>query len=114
MTDGTTIGLLVVSQSDEVQTMPKAPKLSSRNSRRNRSRRGQAMVEYSLIFWLMGIVFILGVTWDVGNVKTTVDTSSHNAPGQNTTGHDSIFGLMLNSYQIYQDSYYFALCAPLP
>jgi hypothetical protein len=102
--------------------MPTASKLSSRNSRRNRRRRGQAMLEYSLIFWLMGIVFILGVTWDGGgNVMTPVDASGnhqHNGLGhgvkQNTTGHDSIFGLMINSYQIYQDGYYFALCSPLP
>lgn len=102
--------------------MPTANKLSSRNSRRNQRRRGQAMLEYSLIFWLMGIVFILGVTWDGGgNVMTPVDASgNHNLQGhgqsikQNSSGHDFIFGLMINSYQIYQNSYYFALCAPLP
>jgi hypothetical protein len=103
--------------------MTNAPKLSSRNSPRNRRRRGQAMLEYSLIFWLMGVVFILGVTWDGGgNTMRTIDASSNHdnnghgsgALKQNTTGHDSIFGLMINSYQIYQNSYYFALCAPLP
>ncbi len=103
--------------------MPKLSRTPTRSSRRNRRRRGQAMVEYSLIFWLMGIVFILGVTWDGGgNVMTSIDPSGNHqnnghgsgALHQNTTGHDSIFGLMLNSYQIYQNSYYFALCAPLP
>lgn len=103
--------------------MPNGPKLSSRNARRNRRRRGQAMLEYSLIFWLMGIVFILGATWDGGgNTMTQIDASGNHsdnghgtgAAHQNTTGHDSIFGLMINSYQIYQNSYYFALCAPIP
>jgi hypothetical protein len=94
--------------------MRRATTIPSRNSRRNRGRRGQAVVEYSLMFWLIGIVFILGMTWDVGNKETTVDKSKHNATGQNTTGHDTIFGLMINSYQIYQDGYYFGLCAPLP
>lgn len=90
--------------------MRNAPTPCSRNTRRNRGRRGQSMIEYSLIFWLVGIVFVLGVTGE--GVK--IDRSSHDLAGENTTGHDSIFGLLLNSYQIYQDSYYEALCAPLP
>ncbi len=84
-----------------------------KNSRRNRSRRGQAMAEYSIMFWLICIVFILGFFWNgLGwSNKVSVDTSRHAA---GVTPNASIFGQLMQGYQIYQNSYYFGLCAPLP
>lgn len=86
---------------------------SMKNTARNRRRRGQAMAEYSMMFWLICIVFILGFFWNgIGwSQKNNVDTTRH------TTGvssNASIFGQLMQGYQIYQDSYYFSLCAPLP
>ncbi|MHB1847154.1 MAG: hypothetical protein ACYCWW_20205 [Deltaproteobacteria bacterium] len=85
-----------------------------------RQTRGQAMVEYSMILWLLAFLFIMGWTTGAGNSikkgpngETPTDTQHHSA-GVNASGHDSIFGLMVDSYQVYQDGYYYALSSTLP
>ncbi len=83
------------------------PKRSSRRSLRG--RRGQAMVEYSLMFWLICMVFILGF---VGMPTTSFSTADGTT--YSSSQGDTIFGLLIESYQVYQDGYYFSLCAPLP
>jgi hypothetical protein len=66
-----------------------------------RGKHGQAMLEYSLLTWILtAAIFVLPF---VG-----VPTSS------NGGGTKSVFYLLMQSYQIYNNSYYFALCAPLP
>ncbi len=90
-----------------------------------KKRRGQAMLEYSMMLWLLAVMFIMGWTWKTGGVRTgpanetLTDTKHHwKAAGGsgdiNSSGQDSIFGLMVNAYQVYQQSYYYALCSTLP
>jgi hypothetical protein len=63
-------------------------------------RVGQAMLEYSLLTWvLVAAMFVLPF---VG------------VPGKNSGGKNSMFYLLMQAYQTYNNSYYFALCAPLP
>lgn len=56
------------------------------------------MIEYTLIVWLVGMAMFVGpfVKVPQGNGSTTV------------------FKMMMDAYQIYNNSYYFALCAPMP
>jgi uncharacterized protein (UPF0333 family) len=69
----------------------------TRTSRRR--QRGQAMVEYSVINWVLVVALIIGasVRIDWGNKK-----------------QENIFDLFLNAYQLYYDSYYFVLNLPFP
>ncbi|HUB08466.1 MAG TPA: hypothetical protein VMB50_15785 [Myxococcales bacterium] len=78
--------------------------------RSRRGQRGQAMVEYSLMFWLIGLIFIAGFYIGPGGAKIKTDNNTYSFDSSNST----IFGLLIESYQIYQDGYYFSLCAPLP
>jgi hypothetical protein len=65
-----------------------------------RSRLGQAMIEYSLVTWLIAGALFAGPFVRVPNP----------AGGGNTT----VFALLMQAYQIYNNSYFFALCAPMP
>ena len=58
------------------------------------------MLEYSLVVWLVGMAMFAGPFVRVPNPKGG--------------GKTTVFSLMLQAYQIYNDSYYFALCAPMP
>ena len=58
------------------------------------------MVEYSLVLWLVCGALFAGPLVRVPNPKGG--------------GHTTVFALLMDAYQIYNDSYYFALCAPLP
>jgi hypothetical protein len=64
-----------------------------------RRQRGQAMVEYSMINWVLVVALIIGasVRIDWGNKK-----------------QENIFDLFLEAYQIYYDSYFFVLNLPFP
>lgn len=91
---------------------------SSSLHRSQRQRRGQAMVEYSMMMWLIAIAFVIGFTYGPhGSIRSVDDNARPSSTGHteaNSTGKDSILGLMIEAYQHYNDSYYFALCAPLP
>ena len=58
------------------------------------------MLEYSLVLWLAcGALF-------VGAFFPYKDSSSHRT--------QTVFQMLMEAYQTYNDSYYFALCAPMP
>lgn len=91
---------------------------SSLPLRSQRHRRGQAMVEYSMMLWLIAIAFVIGFTYGPnGSIRSVDDHAQPGATGHtdaNPTGNASILGLMIEGYQIYNNSYYYALCTPLP
>lgn len=64
-----------------------------------RRQRGQAMVEYSMINWILLVALVIGATvrmdWGEQKQKNVID-------------------LFLEAYQIYYDSYYFVLNLPFP
>ena len=67
--------------------------------KRSRRQRGQAMVEYSIINWLLIVGLVLGSTVKMipsgGVQKNLID-------------------LFLEAYQVYYDSFYFVLNLPFP
>ena len=67
--------------------------------RRRRHRRGQAMVEYSFINWILVLALIVMMTVDIGG-----------------TGKQkmNVIDAFLRAYQIYYDSFYFVLNLPFP
>ena len=69
----------------------------TRTSRRR--QRGQAMVEYSMINWILVVALI---------ISSSVRMDWGGAQKQN------IFDLFLEVYQLYYDSYYFVLNLPFP
>lgn len=66
---------------------------------RRRSQRGQAMVEYSIINWVLIVALIIGAT-------VRIDWGDQQ--------QKNIFDLFLEAYQVYYDSYYFVLNLPFP
>jgi len=64
-----------------------------------RRQRGQAMVEYSMINWVLVVALIISasVRMDWGGPQ-----------------EENIFDMFLKAYQIYYDSYYFVLNMPFP
>jgi hypothetical protein len=77
-------------------------KQNKAKSRRRAQQRGQAMVEYSMINWLLVVALVLGVT-----VRIIPP-----APGGN--GYQNVIELFLKAYQTYYDSLYFVLNSPFP
>jgi hypothetical protein len=66
-----------------------------------RSQRGQAMVEYSMINWLLIVGLVLGAS-----VKMI--------PGPGGGPAQNVIDLFLTAYQTYYDSFYFVLNSPFP
>jgi hypothetical protein len=66
---------------------------------RSRRQRGQAMVEYSMINWVLVVALI---------VSSSVKMDWGGSQKQN------IFDLFFEAYQAYYDSYYFVLNLPFP
>jgi len=58
------------------------------------------MIEYSIVTWLVAGALFVGPFVKV--------------PNPSGGGHTTMFALMMEAYQIYNNSYYFALCAPMP
>jgi uncharacterized protein (UPF0333 family) len=65
-----------------------------------RRQRGQAMVEYSMINWVLVIALIIGAS-------VRIDWGG-------TQEQKNVFDLFLEAYQIYYDSYFFVLNLPFP
>ncbi|EPX59622.1 hypothetical protein D187_002783 [Cystobacter fuscus DSM 2262] len=65
---------------------------------RRRARRGQAMVEYSFINWVLVFGLIVMMSVDLGNGKEKMN----------------VIDAFLRAYQIYYDSFYFVLNLPFP
>ncbi len=66
---------------------------------RRRHPRGQAMVEYSMINWILVVALI---------VSASVKMDWGGKQKQN------VIDLFLQAYQVYYDSYYFVLNLPFP
>ncbi|OJH40444.1 TadE/TadG family type IV pilus assembly protein [Cystobacter ferrugineus] len=65
---------------------------------RRRARRGQAMVEYSVINWFLVFFLIVMMSVDLGNGDEKMN----------------VIDAFLRAYQIYYDSFYFVLNLPFP
>ena len=66
--------------------------------RRRRAPRGQAMVEYSVLNWVLLFGLIVMMSVDLGNGKEKMN----------------VIDAFLRAYQIYYDSFYFVLNLPFP
>ena len=75
------------------------PNVTARRRRRCRHPRGQAMLEYSAITWVLVMVLALGASV---RIQWTEDVKG------------SVIELFLRSYQTYYDSYLFVLNLPIP
>ena len=75
------------------------PSAKSACSGRARRSRGQAMVEYSMINWVLMIALVLG-------------SAVHLIPQGGKK--KSVVELFLTAYQTYYDSFYFILNSPFP
>ncbi|WP_338865384.1 hypothetical protein [Myxococcus stipitatus] len=63
------------------------------------SQRGQAMVEYSMLNWILVVALVVGASV---KVRWSDDVQSN------------VIDLFMRSYQIYYDSFYFVLNLPFP
>ncbi|MGA9525683.1 MAG: hypothetical protein WBV82_29765 [Myxococcaceae bacterium] len=71
--------------------------------RRRRSERGQAMLEYSILNWVLVVGLLLG-------------SAARIIPGPPETGGlpQNVIEMFLAAYQVYYDSFYFVLNSPFP
>lgn len=65
---------------------------------RRRHRRGQAMVEYSFINWILLLMLVVLFSVDLGEGNQKMN----------------VIDAFLRAYQIYYDSFYFVLNLPFP
>ncbi len=79
--------------------------MAKKTLKNQKRRRGQAMVEYSMINWLLIVGLIL-----FSQVKMIPGPKSFGTPNQNK----NLIELFLEAYQTYYDSYYFVLNLPFP
>jgi len=73
--------------------------LPTRKQQRRGRSRGQAMLEYSIINWVLVVALVIGVT-----VKLDLGSGERK----------NVIEMFLNAYQTYYDSYYFVLNMPFP
>ncbi|HLK99285.1 MAG TPA: hypothetical protein VK539_01830 [Myxococcaceae bacterium] len=72
-----------------------------KKSRAARRQRGQAMVEYSMINWVLVVALVISA-----GVK--IRWTDKDAEAKN------VIDLFLEAYQVYYDSYYYVLNLPFP
>lgn len=80
--------------------------MTQRKTLRQRLARGQAMVEYSMLNWVLIVGLVLAC--EVRMIPTTKGVM-----GDGTT-QKNLIELFLEAYQTYYDSYYFVLNLPFP
>ncbi|HLT28837.1 MAG TPA: hypothetical protein VK013_02260 [Myxococcaceae bacterium] len=68
---------------------------------KRRRQRGQAMLEYSIINWVLIVALVLGVT------AVKIDPDGSGQP-------ENIIEMFYRAYQTYYDSFYFVLNMPFP
>jgi hypothetical protein len=66
-----------------------------------RLARGQAMLEYSIVNWVLVVALILA-----GTVRMI--------PGPRVGTYTNVIEMFLRAYQVYYDSFYFVLNLPFP
>ncbi|CAM3933520.1 hypothetical protein COSO111634_29330 [Corallococcus soli] len=64
-----------------------------------RARRGQALVEYSVLNWVLLVALVVGATV---KIRWSEDRQAN------------VIDLFLEAYEIYYDSFYFVLNLPFP
>ena len=69
--------------------------------RSRKRRRGQAMLEYSMLNWVLVVGLVLSCTVKI-------------FPGPKQGAGKNLIELFLDSYQTYYDSFYFVLNLPFP
>lgn len=72
---------------------------TSKSVRPAAARRGQTMVEYSMLSWLLLVALVLGCT-------------ARLIPGPR--GQRNVIELFVSAYQTYYDSFHFVLNSPFP
>ena len=72
-----------------------------KKSRATRRMRGQAMVEYSMINWVLVVALVIGASVKIRWTDKDADAKN-------------VIDLFLEAYQIYYDSYYYVLNLPFP
>src|ERR1700722_18938029 len=82
------------------ERVPVHPELVEGRRCNGRNRRGQSMVEYSMVTWLLMVALIIG---------STVQMIPQ--PGGGTK---NVIEMFLNAYQTYYESFYFVLNQPFP
>lgn len=66
-----------------------------------RRQRGQAMVEYSMINWVLVVALVISASVKIRWTDKDADAKN-------------VIDLFLEAYQIYYDSYYYVLNLPFP
>jgi hypothetical protein len=75
---------------------------SQKKTRATRRRmRGQAMVEYSMINWVLVVALVI-------SASVKIKWTDKDADAKN------VIDLFLEAYQVYYDSYYYVLNLPFP
>lgn len=74
--------------------------------KRRKKSRGQAMVEYSMINWLLIVGLVLGCS--VRIIPGPKD------PGTGIVEQRNLIEMFLDAYQHYYDSFYYVLNMPFP
>ncbi|MBZ4417737.1 hypothetical protein [Myxococcus sp. RHSTA-1-4] len=78
--------------------MTPTPRSKPQRSTR-RAARGQAMVEYSILNWVLVVALVVGASV---RIRWTEDKQSN------------VIDLFMEAYQVYYDSFYFVLNLPFP
>ncbi len=73
--------------------------LNGKKTRATRRQRGQAMLEYSMINWVLVVALVVGASV---KIRWSEDKQSN------------VIDLFLEAYQVYYDSYYYVLNLPFP
>lgn len=81
----------------------------TRKRRNHRRARGQAMVEYSIINWVLIVALVLGVS-----VKIFPNPGDTTGDGQIQAQKRNVIEMFLDAYQSYYNSFYFVLNLPFP
>ena len=74
---------------------------------KRRLSRGQAMVEYSMINWVLIVGLVLAC-------EVKMIPGPRGVQGDGVTPSKNLIELFLEAYQTYYDSYYFVLNLPFP
>ena len=77
-----------------------------KQTRKQRLSRGQAMVEYSMLNWVLIVGLVLAM--EVHMIPGPRGVQGDATPSKN------LIELFLEAYQTYYDSYYFVLNLPFP
>jgi hypothetical protein len=80
-------------------------KIARAQGSRKRLSRGQAMVEYSMLNWVLVVGLVLAMEVRMCPARRGVTSSG---PGKN------LIEMFLEAYQTYYDSYYYVLNLPFP